>query len=215
MLAELGRPSSHKPAGAMNPSAASSTSKTDDEPALLVGDLVDRAAHAGFGFLVGILALISGPFVGMSTPFGLAIAFGAVQMMIGLERPWLPRFIRRIRVSPRVLRWLSERLARWMKKLERLVRPRFELLTRGPFWSLCGFCILIEALLLSLPLPIPGSNFPFILTIVLYSIGLLEKDGLLVMLSHAFVAVQVALALAFWGAVRAALQSGLHWFGAT
>lgn len=196
--------------GDPTPSPAASGS-APQEPTLLVGDLIDRTAHAGFGFMAGTLALISGPFVGLSLPFGLAIAFGAVQMMIGLERPWLPKFIRRMHVSPRVLRWISERLARWTARLERWVRPRFEVLTRGPFWSLCGLSILIQALMLSVPLPIPGSNIPFIVTIVLYAIGLLEKDGLLIMVCHAMVSVQLALAMAFWGVVREAFRAALAW----
>ena len=38
--------------------------------ALTVGELVDKAAHAGFGFLIGILALIAIPFFGLSPPSG-------------------------------------------------------------------------------------------------------------------------------------------------
>jgi len=41
--------------------------------ATTVGALVDKAAESGFGFLVGVLTLIAIPFVGLSTPFGLAI----------------------------------------------------------------------------------------------------------------------------------------------
>ena len=58
--------------------------------ALTVGVLVDKAEEAGFGFLVGVLTLIAIPFVGLSTPFGLAIALLGAQLMIGLHHPWLP-----------------------------------------------------------------------------------------------------------------------------
>lgn len=176
-----------------------------------VGELVDQTAHAGFGFFVGFLALISVPFVGLSLWFGSAIAFGALQMILGLRRPWLPQRLRRVRISPRALSWLSNRLAHWTAGLEHVVRPRFELLTRGPFWTLCGLCILSQALVMALPLPIPGSNMPFIVIILLYAIGLLESDGLLIMLGHAVVVIQTVLAVSFSEMIGEALHQGLGW----
>src|SRR3954471_24638231 len=63
---------------------------TDNRPAITVGDLVDKAAAAGYGFLIGVLALIAIPFFGLSTPFGLAIALVGAQLLAGRSRPWLP-----------------------------------------------------------------------------------------------------------------------------
>ncbi|MBA3541696.1 MAG: exopolysaccharide biosynthesis protein, partial [Deltaproteobacteria bacterium] len=54
----------------------------DDRPdGITIGELVDKAAEAGFGFLIGILTLIAIPFFGLSTPFGLAIAVLGAQLM--------------------------------------------------------------------------------------------------------------------------------------
>lgn len=163
-----------------------------------IGDIVERTRKSGFGFLTGFLALISVPFVGLSTPFGLVIAVGALQMIVGMSKPWLPGWMRRHSISLATLNWLSKKVSRWTAGLERAIRPRFELLTIGPFWSLCGFCILLQAIGLALPLPIPGSNWPFIIVIVLYAIGLLERDGLLVMICHALCAGEIVLAIRFW-----------------
>src|SRR5688500_13146414 len=92
----------------------------DDAPrpeGITVGELVDKAAEAGFGFLVGILTLIAIPFVGLSTPFGLAIALVGGQMMIGRSRPWLPQRFRRrtlrMTMLDRVLGLLTRR-TRWL-----------------------------------------------------------------------------------------------------
>jgi hypothetical protein len=193
------------------PGEAGAGEAHDDGPPITVGVIADRTAHAGFGFFFGFLTLVSVPFVGLSTPFGLAIAFGAVQMILGLRHPWLPARIRRVRVSPKLLSWISSRLSRWTAGLERVVRPRFELLTRGPFWALCGVCILSQALILALPLAIPGTNVPFMATIVLYAIGLLESDGLLIMFCHAIVAAQIALAFLFWEIISHALLEAFRW----
>lgn len=179
---------------------------------LSIGEIVDRARGAGFGFMIGFLGLASLPFVGLSTPFGLAIALVALQMVFGFQRPWLPQRIRRHLVSIATLEWLSHRLARWTGGLEKLVRPRFEVLSRGPFWSLCGVCIIILGAGLALPIPIPGSNAIFVIPIILYAIGLLEADGLLIMFCHTIVVVQLCVAVAFSGVVYKAIISAFNWF---
>lgn len=179
---------------------------------ITIGEIVDRTARAGFGFIFAFLALVSIPFVGLSTPFGLAIAFGAVQMILGFEHPWLPQRVRRHAVSMQTLNWLSHKLARWTAGLEKIVKPRFSLLSRGPFWMLCGVGVLLQALGLALPLPIPGSNWPFIFLIVLYAIGLLELDGLLIMICHALTMVEVALAVESWEKIVEAVMKMVQWF---
>jgi hypothetical protein len=172
---------------------------------LTLGEVVERTAQSGFGFFLAFITLISVRFTGMSTVFGLMLAFGAGQMIIGFQRPWLPKRLRRVCIPPRMLRWIANHLARWTVGLERLVRPRFELMTRGPFWTLCGVGILVQALVLALPLPIPFTNIPFMAVILLYAIGLLEGDGLLIMICHALVIGEALLTLWAWETVREAL----------
>jgi hypothetical protein len=177
-----------------------------------IGEIVDRAEHAGFGFVLAFLALVSIPFVGLSTPFGLAIAFGAMQMIIGLHRPWMPKIVRRRRISVETIDWLGQKLVKWTSWMERLIRPRFIFLTQGPFWTLCGFGILLQGLALALPLPIPGSNWIFIFPVILYAIGLLENDGLLILTCHLLTLVQGVLAVLFWEVLERGLHRLWGWF---
>src|SRR5437762_4411893 len=84
---------------------------------ITVGELVDKAAEAGFGFLIGVLTLIAIPFFGLSTPFGLAIALIGIQLVIGRSRPWLPKRARTRQLSmvmlDRVLGLLARR-TKWL-----------------------------------------------------------------------------------------------------
>lgn len=173
---------------------------------ITVGDIVDRTRSAGFGFAVALLGLVSVPFPGISVPFGLAIALAGLQMMCGMQRPWLPRVVRRYKISVKTLGWMERRLYRWTAGLERGVRPRFEILTRGLFWNLCGLGVLLLAIGLALPFPIPFSNLFFVVPLLIYAIGLLEGDGLLIMLGHAIVAVDMMLAVWFGDKVLAAIR---------
>jgi len=126
---------------------------------LTVGELVDKAAEAGFGFLIAILALIAIPFFGLSTPFGLAIA------LVGV-----------------------------------LIHPR-----------LVGLGVVILALALALPLPIPGSNLVFLIPIFIYAVGVLERDGVWIIVGHVATLVDIALLFAFGNAVSMVLARVWRW----
>lgn len=188
--------------------------RAEDDPApprpdaITVGELVDKAAEAGFGFLIGVLALIAIPFFGLSTPFGLAIALVGIQLAAGRQRPWLPRRARRRRLSmtmlDRVLRLLVGRM-RW---LSRSTKRRWEPLITP---QLVGLAITLLGLGLALPLPIPGSNLIFIVPILVYSIGLLERDGAWIAVGHVGTVVDLGLVIAFGATVVTVLSRVWNW----
>lgn len=175
---------------------------------ITVGELVDKAAEAGFGFTIGVLALIAIPFFGLSTPFGLAIALLGAQLALGRKRPWLPQSARRRRLSmamlDKVLRLFTRRL-RWLAKStrrrwERIITPR-----------LIGLGVTFLGLGLALPLPIPGSNLIFIVPILVYAIALLERDGLWSAIGHISTLVDMILLVVFGATVIAVLEGVWHW----
>ncbi len=186
----------------------------DDHPEadLALGTVLDVTRHAGFGFLIGFLAMLALPVPGLGGPFGLGIAFLGAQLLVGRSHPWLPGILRRRSVSQRTRHWLADKLARGTSWLERIVKPRWPFFFRPGVWPLCGLGLLIQGLGLALPLPIPGSNMIFIVPIVIYAIGLLEDDGLLLALGHTATIVNVALTLLLWDAVAHALRAVLSHF---
>jgi len=177
-------------------------------PSLTVGALVDKAAEGGFGFLIGVLTLIAIPFVGLSTPFGLAIALLGGQLMLGLRHPWLPRRARRRALSMTMLDRVLALLARRTRWLARLSRRRWELVIQP---RLIGLCIVLLALGLALPLPIPGSNLVFLIPLLLYAVGILERDGVWIALGHLATVIDMALLLVFGATVLTVLERLWHW----
>jgi hypothetical protein len=175
---------------------------------LTVGALVDKAAESGFGFLIGVLTLIAIPFVGVSTPFGLAIALLGAQLMIGLRHPWLPARARRRMLQMAMLDRVLGLLARRMRWLTRLTRRRWELLIQP---RLIGLGVVLLALGLALPLPIPGSNLVFLIPLFVYAVGVLERDGLWIVLGHLGTLIDMALLVAFGATVVEALRRIWHW----
>lgn len=132
------------------------------------------------------------PLPGLSTLIGLAIAMGGA--FLALDRPpWLPKRLAEARLSQSIALRICSGLEKLLKRLERMIRPRgvwiFEL---NWLKRLNGVVILIYALFLSLPLPIPFSNFFPALVLLLVSLASLEED--IILLSIGYLAALIALA---------------------
>lgn len=147
-----------------------------------------KQALKGRGSAV-LLVLLALPFCfiaipGLSTPFGIAICLIGACLVIGRE-PWLPRCIMRRRLSTDRLAQLLSGAIKVAHKLEKFVRPRLPFLHAGPgMLRLIGLGIFVAGLGLMLPLPIPFSNSIPAWAVVFLAIGMMERDGLCVLLGH-------------------------------
>ena len=153
---------------------------------LTLAELNQSLKGRGSAMLLILLAL---PFCfiavpGLSTPFGIAICLIGACLVMGRE-PWLPRFILRQRLSNTRLAQLLSGAIRVARQLEKFVRPRLAFLHAGPgMLRLIGVGIVVASLGLMLPLPIPFSNSIPAWAVVLLAIGMMENDGLCVLLGH-------------------------------
>jgi hypothetical protein len=129
------------------------------------------------------------PLPGLSTPIGLAIAFIAMRLALG-QRPWLPKKLQR-KVLPAGFFEKIFTVAAWVLRiLESFLRPRWPLICANRrSLQIHALIMLIAALVLLLPLLIPFSNtFPG-WTILLLAAGMLERDGLFILLGYITFAV--------------------------
>lgn len=148
-----------------------------------VGELVDRLDSRAHGVLLLILALpMCIPNIpGISTIFGVLMIAPALGLLFGQRRLWLPK---------RVRGWTFPRdgFSRALKvaiggleRVEFLIKPRLSFLTRWPMTSAVGFQTLLMALVLILP--IWGANLSPGVTVTLTALALMQRDGLLMLLS--------------------------------
>lgn len=172
--------------------------------------IIDQADEAGFGAFFALLSLIAIPFFGLSTPFGLAMALGGLQLLFGRRRPWLPQRARNRELPLSTLDHVATMLEKRTAFLERVTRRRHEWVLFGPARNLVGFGVTFLGLGLALPLPIPGSNLVFLVPLFIYGIGLLERDGLWIWLGHLGVIINAGLFIAFGSAVVAAITRLTH-----
>lgn len=144
-----------------------------------IGYLVLRLRRRSFGGLLILLAAL-GVFPGISFFIGLAMIVPGVQMAAGYRAPLLPRVVRRRRLASESLRTVAGKAIPWLERLERVVRPRWLAWTKPPVPVALG--VLVVGLALVVILPLPFSNLPPAIALVLLALGLLERDGLLIAL---------------------------------
>jgi len=154
-----------------------------------VGPLVDQLGGQGLLLLTMLLTLVF--LIPVSIP-GVSTVFGAVIVMIGIsrlmDRPlWLPQAVRRREVATGRLRGALELGIVWVRRLERISRPgRMTRLVDGrvvtPFNDLA---LILGALLLMAPFGfIPFSNTLPGVALMCLAIGLMQRDGVLILLGH-------------------------------
>jgi hypothetical protein len=151
----------------------------------------------GYVLLVMLLALpfcTPIPLPGLSTPFGLIITLIGVRLALG-AKPWLPRRLLDTRLPPAIFAKVFAFTRKIILWFERLLRPRLLWATESPrFQQAHAVPIVICALMLLLPLPIPFSNVIPSWGIMLIAGGLLERDGAFIIAGY----VATLLTMAFF-----------------
>jgi hypothetical protein len=168
-----------------------------DAAEISVGDLIAHLRARAYGVIFIILALIS-LVPAMSIPGGLLIAVFSVQMAAGIRTPRLPKRLAEVTIPTSRLRWAIERLLPILERIERHVRPRLPWLTVPPVINLVG--LLMACVSVTFMLPVPFTQLPPGIAILLIAVSMLERDGRMLLLGVA--ASGGALAVGFF-AIRA------------
>ena len=176
-----------------------------------VGDLLDRLDARAYGMLLLVLALpMCVPNVpGISTIFGVLMLFPSIGMVVGAQRLWAPAKLRNKDIDGDILRRTLRLAIPPLKRVEYLIRPRFSSLTRSPATIAVGLQTLLMALILILP--IPFANWPPGMTVAMTALALLQRDGLLMLLT--IPAALVSVGSVFFGAFvgLAAINGVIDW----
>ena len=159
-----------------------------------LSEILTLAGERIFGFLFVILALPSAlpvPAPGYSIPFGIAMFFLAVQLIIGRDRPWLPEKIINGSMSLDKVRGFIKKGNPWLQRIEALTKPRLSsICTSLPGRILIGIAIAIMSI--SMMIPIPGTNTLPAIGIFVTGFGLVEDDGAISLLGLIICALGLA-----------------------
>jgi hypothetical protein len=148
-----------------------------------VGALIDQLDSRAHGVLLLVLALpMCIPNVpGISTIFGVLMLAPALQLVMGSRRLWVPQRVRRWEIESAPLRRTLRTAIPTLRRVEYLIKPRWSRLTRFPVTIMVGLQTLLMALILILP--IPFANWPPGMTVAITSLALLQRDGVLMLLT--------------------------------
>ncbi len=165
----------------------------EPDEVLKLGDVFAGLGKRSFGMLLFVSTLpafIPIPGVGGAISGPLVILIGA-QLLVGRRTPWLPEFVARHGPHRHSISRFRDMLSPWLARLERVVKPRAHgLLDHRLASAVTGLLLILLGLLLSLP--IPFTNFLFGALLLLFSLALLERDGILMGVAWAAGAVAVA-----------------------
>ncbi|MDX9690583.1 MAG: exopolysaccharide biosynthesis protein [Proteobacteria bacterium] len=131
-----------------------------------------------FGFMLLTLNLpnlIPLPLPLLSVIFGFPLGLAGLQLALGFERPWIPRFLRERGIKKEEMLFFCDQVDQRYGWFHRLIHPRLLFLTRGGAVRLIGLAISILAFVMVLPVPL--GNLVLAIPIALLALGLIERDG--------------------------------------
>lgn len=163
------------------------------EPDFHFGQLVDLLNHRSYGVTILIFALPSilpfSAIPGVSTFFSLPIVFFSIQLIIGRKNFWLPRWLRSKKINIKAVENFLKCSIPSIRWVEKIITPRYLFFSTKIMQALVGILLVILSLLLMLPIPL--SNMVFGSLIAFVALGLVENDGLILLLGFIATAVTI------------------------
>lgn len=147
-----------------------------------LGDIIDRLDERAFGLLLLLLALpCCLPFVYV-LPQIVALPMLALcgQLAAGRTHPWLPGKLSRRDFSVNAFKNVVARSERYLGWIERFAKPRWGAVTGHLGARIVGGLLLIPTA--SILVPLPSTNTIPGIGVAIASLGLIERDGVLVVL---------------------------------
>lgn len=148
-----------------------------------VGELLSDFHENGLLLMMLFLALpvaIPLPYPpGFTTIIGIPLIILSIQMLLGFRRVFLPKKISRYEISNNTLITISNKVVPILRWIEGYIKPRFSFAQFIYCEQLVGFVSLICAISVAIPLPLTNS-IPA-LGIAVMALGLLNRDGIVIL----------------------------------
>ena len=175
------------------------TTKEEKSQTITLSQLLGALDERAFGLGILLLALPCAiPFLYLIPQIvALPMLALAAQLAAGRDRPWLPEKLAEREMPLAGLQSVVRRTGRVIGFFERLATPRLTFLSGGIGARVVGALMLIPAI--SILVPIPSTNSVPAFGVGIASVGLLERDGLLIILGL-FIGLSWVFLLVFFGA---------------
>jgi hypothetical protein len=154
---------------------------------ITLGSILSTFSRSGYAALVVFLSFP------LCLPVGIPVLTATLGLIVGLvgfllaigREIWLPKFIAAKVIPYKSLSHVIERLLRASNRMERWFHPRMLFFaTNSKMMRVHGLFILVLGLIASFPIPLPLNNLVAAFPALLLGLSLLERDGLLVIVSY-------------------------------
>ena len=141
---------------------------------------------------------------GFTTVMGIPLMILSIQMLLGNKKVSLPQKINDYELKNSTLRAISDKVVPRLVSVEKYVKPRFSFAKSVYCKQFIGFISLLAAF--SVALPIPLTNAIPALGIAVMALGLLNRDGLVIIVGFFITVIGLLVAigavLASWVAIK-------------
>jgi hypothetical protein len=175
-----------------------------------LGEVVDAfgaSALASLLLIFGLACALPLP-PGATTVFGAPLLLLAPQLLFDQPAPWLPKALRDRRIAMPELRRAFERMAPWLERMEMVSRPRLDFFVGPSGRRLIGLICTVLAFVLILPIPL-GNMLPAA-TVSVFSLALIQRDGVVALFGYAFGAASVGALVLAANLIGALLRTALE-----
>lgn len=168
-------------------------------PKLYLGELVNAFGERGFGALMlffGLLNVAIGIIPGTTTVLGAPLLLMGLQLAIRQDQLWLPRWALKQSIEREAYRQGVEKVLPRLRKMERLSKARLSIMTSELSEVLIGVVTVLLSIILVLP--IWGGNLIPALIISTFGFGLMQRDGLAIVIAWIAVGLICVAGLVVW-----------------
>ncbi|MGG6264833.1 exopolysaccharide biosynthesis protein [Leptolyngbya sp. AN03gr2] len=174
-----------------------------------LGELIQSLGSRAFGPTLLICALPEAlplPIAGVSAIIGTPLLIFSVQLLLGYSSPRLPKWLSNRTFRRKDFEKAVREILRYLHRFEKVIRPRWQFATTSIVERWLGLLFVVLAVVIMLP--IPFGNFLPAIAIVTISLGLIEADGVLVVVGS--IAAVIILAI-MAGAIVALFSWVMQW----
>jgi hypothetical protein len=189
-------------------SAILSALATQPHARISVADIIGALRDRAFALLVVLLGLPN--CLPMPPPIplicGMLLAFVALQIIVGFPAPWLPQTLLRRSIARTDVERAVGRAVPVFRRLERFSKPRMTVFDTALAMRLVGLLLFLLALGLLFAPPLIG-QIPLGIAVCLVGLGLVERDGIVVLGGVAIGSFGLTLSLGFLYAIVSGIDT--------
>lgn len=181
------------------------------DPRLYLGEVVNAFGERAFGALLLLFGLLNAlPLPpGATSVLGVPLLLLSFQLVLRTDQLWLPQWALKRSIDRAGYRRNAARVVGPVRLVERLSRPRLLVLT-GPVSELAiGLVCTLLAIIVMLPLW-STNMFPAFI-IAMFGFGLMQRDGVAVLLGWAGAAAYALFLVLAWRVIEGLVMAGWAW----